>query len=137
MVIRNSDIKAAELTKLVLKHGCNQSAVAKELGVSKQAIQQRMKKKPVQDCLQRWLSSKELKSELIAVGREGLRAKKPTLNNKGQVKLKADHFARHRYWHDLMVGSGGIKDNGASASVNIHLNYGYRRDRANDNDVRD
>lgn len=130
-------MKAAELTRIVLEHNGNQAAAARQLGITRQSVQSRMKKKPAQDILQKFLASKELKKELVKVACDALKAKKPIVGKGGKIQLKPDHKTRHPYWHDLMVGAGGIKNDSGGASVNINLNYGYRRVRADNNDVRD
>jgi predicted transcriptional regulator len=41
--VETARIRAADLTRLAAKHGFNKAAMAKELGCSRQAVQQRMK----------------------------------------------------------------------------------------------
>jgi len=132
--------KATALTKIYLKNNCNQAATARELGISRVAVNNRIHKKPVQDILQKFLSSRSLKKALLAQAKLGLSAEDSIgaaiLVSKDGKVIKADdeggimvpdHKTRHKYWHDLMVGAGAIKNNGVGNTVSvINITYAYR-----------
>jgi len=115
-------LKAEKVVKSYSRNGFNQSATARELGVSQANISKRLQQKPVQDSLQKYINSPELKARLIAVAREALRAKKYT--KKGS---KPDHDARHKYWHDLCQAGGILKANGEGGVKIINIVHNYRK----------
>lgn len=100
----------------------NSAEVARKEGVTRQAINQRLKKQPVKDALKEFIESDALKHVLIEVATQGLGATKPVgaallLQQDGKI-LKAeqqgaievdDHNARHRFWHDLLTAAGILK----------------------------
>ena len=103
-----AEAKANLLIKPYIRNGLNQSATARELGVTSEAINQRLKRK------------------LVSVAQEALRATRIT--KKGN---KPDHDARHKYWHDLVTAGGVLKNDGASGGVkivNIIHNYREKKD---------
>ena len=136
---KTEKLKAQALLKPLIKNGLNQSKTARELGVSQATIQEKFHRKPVQDCLQKFLSSKKLKKALVEVAIDGLKSERSTgaaiLVQKDGTVLKADEEggimipdqnARHKYWHDLMMASGVLKTNGNGHSPVIIIQYGYR-----------
>lgn len=110
------------LVKPLLRHNFNQTEVARELGVTKQAVNQRLKQKAFQDALQKYINSPQLKARLITVAREALKAKKYT--KKGS---KPDHDARHKYWHDLCQAGGILKANGEGGVRIFNIIHAYRK----------
>ena len=105
-------LKANRLAKTYIEKGFSTAAVARKRGVTPQAITQQVHSKPVQDSLQKFLSSDKLKARLEKVAVDGLSAKD---------KKSKDHYARHKYWHDLMVGSGYIKPGDAGQKVQVFI----------------
>jgi len=115
-------IKAEKTTKDYIEAGFNQAKLAKKRGVHRRTINKQVHRKPVQDCLTRFLNSPELKQALVEVGIDGLKAERIThtailLQQNGEV-VKADqqggietkdHHARHKFWKDLMVAAGALK----------------------------
>lgn len=137
------ELKAKNLTRLYARSGYNQSVLADRKGVTRQAINQQIKRKPVIDALQKFLDSPKLDKALIEVGIDGLRAEKDISCNviaqdgegmkdansmtKDFVKVP-DYNTRHKYWHDLLVAKGKLKinGNGNGASV-VNIIYAYRK----------
>jgi hypothetical protein len=128
--------RAERLVKPLIANGLNESALARQLGVTPQAINQRVNRKPVQDILQKFLNSPRLKNRLIKVAEEGLKADKVIScnviapNGEGMKDANSmtkdfvdvpDHQARHKFWHDLMVGAGAINnsENGKGGNVSV------------------
>ncbi len=122
-------LKADSLTKLVLDNGLNQAAVARKLGCTRQNIQDKLAKKPVQDALQSFINSPKLKNRLIKVAQEALKAQtlkfKEDKNGKVHIKKCADHDARHKYWHDLLTAGGILKNEGGGTKI-INIIHAYR-----------
>ena len=130
--VSTTKARASSLVKTCVKHGFNQSAVANELGVTPQAVSDRLSKPATQDALQKYLDSPKLKNKLIKVAEGGLDAS--MLSRKGR-KI-ADHKTRHKFFHDLMVATGGIKTDGNATGAKIVIvNYGHRAD-GNDTSIR-
>jgi hypothetical protein len=135
--------RAMALVKPLLANGFNERKTGDQLGVTRQAINQRINRKPVQDILQKFLSSKKLKKVLIETAIDGIQADKSIsaaiLVQKNGTVVKADdhggimvkdHHARHKYWHDLMTATGVLKINGEGNGVRIvNIIYGYRANR--------
>jgi hypothetical protein len=134
-------LKAISLTKPYIKSGFNQSEVARQRGVSRATINEQVNRKPVQDILQKFLNSPRLKNRLIKVAEEGLRADKVIScnviapNGEGMKDANSmtkdfvdvpDHQARHKFWHDLMVGAGAIKTDGSKGVSIVNIVLGYR-----------
>ena len=119
---KTAELKARKLAKTCLKNNLNNAKTARQLGVTKQAIQQQVNQPAVQDALQEYLDSVELDNEMVEVARAGLRAKKPIgatilIDKDGEV-IKAedvgaievpDHNAIHKFWHDLVQIKGKLK----------------------------
>ena len=121
-----AEAKAALLIKPYIRNGLDQSKTARELGVTSEAINQRLKRKPVQDYLRKFIDSPQLKRRLVTVAQEALRATRIT--KKGN---KPDHDVRHKYWHDLVTAGGVLKNDGAAGGVkivNIIHNYREKKD---------
>jgi hypothetical protein len=122
-------MKAESLTKPLIRNGFNQTMVAKQEGVTPQAINQRLKHKPVQDALQRYINSPQLKKRLIQVSELALKAtdSRYKKNKQGKMVLKIvpDHDARHKYWHDLITAGGILKNDGGGVKV-INIIHAYR-----------
>ncbi len=127
-------IRAENLVKPLLANNLNEAAVARQQGVTRQAINQRLQRKPVQDALQRYINSPKLKKKLIEVAQEGLSANKVIScnviapNGEGMKDANSmtkdfvdvpDHQARHKFWHDLCVAGGVLKTNGESEGNRI------------------
>jgi len=108
------EARAKELVRVVMKNRLNQTKTAEELGCSPQNIQKKLIRLPVKDALKEYIESPKLKSELIKVAREALKAKHYT--KKGS---KPDHDARHKYWHDLVNAGGVLKPEGVSVGVQV------------------
>ncbi len=125
-------IKAKNLIKPLAKNNFNQTATARQLGLTPQTINEQFHRKPVQDILQRFFNSRKLKKTLIQVAKEGLAANKVISCNviapdgEGMKDANSmtkdfvdvpDHQARHKFWHDLAVAAGGLKGEGAKIIV--------------------
>jgi predicted transcriptional regulator len=134
-------LKGTRLIKPYIKNGFNQSALARAEGVTQSAINQRLNQKPVQDILQKFLNSSKLKKTLIDVAKEGLHANKViscnVISSDGEGMKDAnsmtkdfvdvpDHQSRHKFWHDLMIGSGAIKTDGSKGVTIVNVVLGYR-----------
>lgn len=113
--------KALSLVKPLIANGFNESALARQEGVTPQAINQRLKKKPVQDVLRDFIDSPILKRRLINVANEALKAKRNT--KKGLIP---DHDARHKYWHDLVTAGGVLKNDGSGGVKIVNIIHNYR-----------
>ncbi len=135
--------KAKKLIKPYIRNGLNQTALAKQEGVTPSAINQRLQRKPVRDLIQKFLDSPKLDKALIAGAVDGLRADKDISCNiiaqngeglkdansmtKDFVKVP-DYNARHKYWHDLLVAKGKLKINGNGNGHSIvNIIYAYRK----------
>ncbi len=108
-------LRAKKLTKAYIKSGLNQKKLAKKLGVTRQTINKKIHKPEVQDCLKKYLDSASLRKELISVAQDGLSATKTVVivgKDKTKIKIITDHYARHKYWHDLMSSTGNLKETG-------------------------
>ena len=115
--------KAESLAKPFLRNNCNIAKTARELGVTPQAINQRLSHKPVQDTLQKYINSPELRKKLIAVAEGALKAQ--TYTKRG---VKPDHDARHKFWHDLITASGILKSPDGGVKV-INIIHAYRKEK--------
>jgi len=138
---RTEKIKAKRVSKSLIEHDLNASAVARQRGTTPQNEAKKARSKPVQDCLAKFLDSTKLKKKLVEIGLEGLKAEKPInadilVDSEGEVKKSEDkgaisvkdHSVRHKYWHDLMIASGGIKLDKTSQGITIvTVVYGYRK----------
>lgn len=124
-------LKAEQVSKNLLENGLNAAAVARQRGTSRQNEAKKARRKPVQDCLQKFLTSKELKKTLIEVAISGMKATrlscaKLLIKTDGEVERAedvgaietTDYNAQHKFWHDLMVGSGALKINGNGKNGN-------------------
>lgn len=136
-------MKAKSLVKPLIRNHLNVSATARQLGVTPQAIEQRLKHKPVRDLLQKFLDSEKLEKVLIEVGIDGLKANKVIScnviapNGEGMKDANSmtkdfvdvpDHQSRHRFWHDLLVAKGKLKTNGNGDTPSIvNIVYAYRK----------
>lgn len=134
MTQKTAELKAKFLAKTCIKNRLNQSAVARELGVSHQAIQQQIHKPIVRDKLQAFLDSPELDQLLLEVAKDGLVATRTTgaailLTQKGET-IKAeeqgaietpDHSARHRFWHDCMIMKKKLKMDSSAGEGERHI----------------
>ena len=127
-------LKAENLLKPLIANKLNQSKTARQLGVSQATINEQFNRKPVQDALQKFLNSPKLKNRLIKVAEEGLAANKViscnVIANDGEGMKDAnsmtkdfvdvpDHQSRHKFWHDLMVGAGGIKTGDGASGISV------------------
>ena len=125
--------KAEKLIKSYNRNGLNQSALARELGVTSEAINQRLKKKPVLDTLQAYINSPKLKNRLIKVAQDALSAyhEKRVKNKDGEIKLKKipDHDTRHKYWHDLVTAGGVLKPSDSGGIKIINIVHAYRKEK--------
>ena len=134
--------RAQALLKPLIKNNLNQSAVARERGVSQAAINEQYHRKPFQDALTKFLNSSKLKRKLREVAQEALSAERSIsaaiLVQKDGTVIKADdeggimipdHSARHKYWHDLMVATGKLKVNGVNVEQHFHLTIDQRKDK--------
>jgi hypothetical protein len=116
--------KALKLTKDYLSTpDLCKADVARKRGVSRQAITKQINRKPVQDLLKKFLNSPKLKKALIEVGIDGLKAERSTgaailvqkdgtvvkADDEGGIMI-ADHNARHKFWHDLGITTGFLKN---------------------------
>ena len=134
------ELKAKKVSNSLLENGLNAAQVARLRGTSRQNEAKKARSKPVRDCLAKFLDSPKLKEKLVEVGMEGLNAEKPLgatillqkdgeimkAEEQGAIEVK-DHAVRHKYWHDLMIASGGIKLDKNQQGVQIfNINYGYR-----------
>ena len=123
----NKKLKAKHLSKLVIENNLNQSATARKLGVSRQTIQEKVNQPLVQIAIAEYLNSQELKDKLIKVANEGLEAnrlhsaniiikKDPKTGKLKVVQNENDfveieyHPARWKYWHDLGITIGFLKN---------------------------
>jgi predicted transcriptional regulator len=138
---RTQRIKAEHLLKPIIRNGFNQTKAARELGLTPQTVNEQFRRKPVQDILQKFLNSSKLKKTLIDVAKEGLHANKViscnVISSDGEGMKDAnsmtkdfvdvpDHQSRHKFWHDLMIGSGAIKTDGSKGVTIVNVVLGYR-----------
>lgn len=138
---QTEEAKAAELTKVVVANRFNQAAAARQLGCTRQNIQQRMQRKPVKDYIQKQLNSAKFKKLWWKKGFEGMEAEKSIsaaiLVQKDGSLVKADdeggitmpdHNARHKFWRDLGMAAGIIKTSQSEGNgvTLINVIYGYR-----------
>jgi len=138
-------MKAESLVKPLIRNGLNESKTARELGITPQAVNERLRHKPVQDALQRYINSPKLKKRLIEVAEEGLKANKViscnviALDGEGMKDANSmtkdfvdvpDHQSRHRFWHDLCHAGGILKTNGEGAGIKIiNIVHAYRKEK--------
>jgi len=121
-------LRAKMVAKSCIKNRLNQSAVARQVGVSHQAINKQFHRKPVQDALQKFLDSPKLKRTLKKVAEQGLSAR---------IKNKIAHKTRHKYWHDLMIAQGHLKINGnGHGNTLVLVQYGYRAEPPKETNAR-
>lgn len=133
---KTAKLKAEFLVKKLMDHGFNETKTARDLGITQQAIHSRMQRKPVQDCLQRYIHSTKLKRKLVKVANEGLDATKVVACNiiapdgEGMKDANSmtkdfidvpDHQTRHKFWHDLMAATGELK--GDSEGGTVHNSF--------------
>lgn len=127
--------KAKKLSKTYIESGLNQSEVARQKGVTSQAINQQVNSKLVQDILQKFLDSPALDKTLISVAKEGLAASRSMstvkISDSGEleksIKSIPDHTARFRFWNGLMQAKGKIKQDGREVGIKIlNVMLGYR-----------
>lgn len=134
------EAKAKSLIKPYIKCGLNQSKLARQEGVTQSAINQRINRKPVQDCLQQYLNSDKLKKELQKVASEGLKASRviPAADSESMDSNVPDHGARYKFWHDLMIVGGHLKpsENKITAAVFVGDDFGGWLKEIKDNQVR-
>jgi len=114
--------KAKKLAKAYSKAGFNQTRLAEKEGVTSQAINQRLKKAPVQRTLEEYLDKAFPKSYIQNKFKEGLEGNKVVgyLNNKVEGTQKvSDEFievpdlhCRHKYLVTLLEVQKIIKHNG-------------------------
>ena len=123
--------RALKVVKGLNRNNFNASALARESGVSPQAIAKKIKRPIVQktlsDYLKKHFSQKYIKDKL----REGLKANKVVgyLNNKTEgVEKVSDEFVevpdfhcRHKYLVTLLECQGNIKSNGKNGDTHIHI----------------
>ena len=115
--------KAKKVAKSYIEAGCSAANVARKRKTSWQAESKKIRRKPVQDAIAEFLNSKSLKQALIEVGIDGLKAEKEIgcaiLVDKNGKVIKAeesggitvkDHNARHKFWHDLAITTGLVKN---------------------------
>lgn len=131
--------KAKRLIKSYIRNGLNQSAVAREEGVTSEAINQRFKHNPaIKETLAEYLRHQFKRGYIKRKFKDGLEAQKVVgyLNNKVEGTQKvSDEFVevpdlhcRHRYLVTLLECQGLLKHNGNGngASV-INIIYAYRK----------
>lgn len=119
MPILSPALKRARANKVVkglIKNRLNESALAREKGVTPQAISKQVNKPEVQDKLQEFLDSPALDQLLLEVASQGLCADRPVgaailisknggiekAEEQGAIRMP-DHSARHKFWHDCMI----------------------------------
>lgn len=140
-----AELKAKNLLKPYIKNNFNQTLTARQLGVTQEAISQRLKCKPVQDMLQRYINSPKLKKKLIQVAQDGLEANKViscnviAKNGEGMSDANSmtkdfidvpDHQARHKFWHDLCSAGGILRTDGDNGGVKIiNIVCAYRKEK--------
>jgi len=101
---RKENIKM--LTKDVINHRGNLSAVAREYGVSRQCIQKKMAN-PRNKCIVReLLNDEKFKSVLISMGIEGLQATKLVPAAGASFVEVPDHSIRFKYWNKFLEAMG-------------------------------
>lgn len=115
--------RAQRLIKLHNENGNNQTRVAELEGVTPSAINHRLSKQPVQDCLKEFLNSDKLKKKLIKVAKEGLSAKQYDMIGKPHPA----HGVRHRYWRDCVVATGNLDSDSQSGHRIINIIHNYHR----------
>jgi len=114
------EIKARNLVKSYIDNNCNQSAVARKVGTTSQAINQRLQTPLVKKTLADYLNKKFNKKYIQKKFQDGLEAKKVVgfLNNKvdGAQKV-SDEFVevddlhcRHKYLRTLLECGGHLNN---------------------------
>ncbi len=116
--------RAISLVKPLIRNGFNESKTARELGITPQAVNERLRHKPVRDVLQEFLASDELKEELKKVAAEGLKAEQYDMIGKPHPA----HSVRHRFWRDLLISTGNLKTDGSSGIKIINIIHAYRKE---------
>jgi predicted transcriptional regulator len=102
-------IRDKSLVKSLVKHGGNTTLVAKERGVSQQAICQAVKRPGVQKTITEWLDKVGASDLKVAKAIDaGLEAKK---------KDKADHTVRHRYVETALKLRGHLKQEDSGPKI--------------------
>ena len=127
-------LRTKNLVKSCIKNGLNQSELARQIGVSQQAINQRVNRAPVQKTLQAEINK--------CLSRAGISRSKVYRKLDEQLEAKdkgifPDHIARDKAIGKCLNLMGHIKqvnDNGKGATVLI-LHYGHR-DTITDSSIR-
>ena len=125
-------IEAKKLSKTFIDKGSG-SAIARSRGTTPQTENEKLRRKPVQDCIQEMLNSPAYKKrwldEMLAGAHESAKSiSAAILVQKDGTVIKADdegvimiedRFARHKYLHDLGIAMGALKttDNKISAAI--------------------
>lgn len=119
-----AELKAKAFTRLYVKKDLCQARVAEAEGVTRQAINARIKHLPVRDALRDWIDSPRLKRRLVDVAQKALRATRMTKRGN-----KPDHDARHKYWHDLVTAGGILKNDGGGGVKIVNIIHNYRKEK--------
>ena len=114
--------RTRKLVKSCVDNDFNQEAIARQEGVTQQAISQRLQKKPVRDALTKYFDSRKIAKKIAKRMDEGLDAMKSV--GKDEVE---DLHCRHKYINTYMQVTGRIKTNGnGGANKTTVIIYGHR-----------
>ena len=119
---QNIALKADKFIETYYATGCVKTKTAEVLGVTPEAVTQRLRGRPAKDALERFFQKKSLRRKLAQVAMDGLDAK--TIGKNGQSL--PDHSVRHRFWRDMMLILGHLKGDGGQAvmaATNIHISW--------------
>lgn len=129
---QNAEQKAQIIVSACVRNRMNSQLAANELGVSRQAIQQQLKKPIVQKTLAEYLNKKFPAKYIQRKFTEGLEAKKVVgyLNNKVDgVEKTSDDFVevddlhcRHKYLVTLLQCEGHLRPDGNNLNVAVAIN---------------
>lgn len=133
-------IAVKEVAKSFIENNLNSAAVARLRGTTPQNESKKIRRKVVQDCIQKMLDDPKFKKIWISQGLMGLNAERSTsaaiLVSKGGKVIKADdeggimladHGTRHKYWHDFGEAMRVLKiPSGSNGTKIINIVHAYR-----------
>lgn len=123
--------KARRLTKLYAQKGLNQAAVAREEGVSRQAINQRIHKDAVIKTMSEILDRAGITDDFLAEKlKEGINAVECRFVKKGKkfvLKNIKDFGTRHKYVVTALEVKKHIRTEEGDKQLVVHLDFGHRK----------